>query len=106
MAEGDSGEGAGGDAPLLVARPSTAPPTPPSRWKTIAVVLAALAAASACAALVLSSLHSTSTSSSSPPPRLGALHRPSFHFTAESGWINDPYGYIWAGGRYHVFYQR
>ena len=31
--------------------------------------------------------------------------RPRFHFTAESGWINDPHGITWRDGRYHLFYQ-
>jgi len=31
--------------------------------------------------------------------------RPQFHFTAESGWINDPHGITFHDGRYDVFYQ-
>lgn len=31
--------------------------------------------------------------------------RPRFHFTAESGWINDPHGITFRDGQYHVFYQ-
>jgi beta-fructofuranosidase len=27
------------------------------------------------------------------------------HLTADDGWINDPYGVVWTGDRYHVFYQ-
>ncbi len=31
--------------------------------------------------------------------------RPSFHFTAATGWINDPHGITWRDGGYDVFYQ-
>jgi len=31
--------------------------------------------------------------------------RPSLHFTAQSGWINDPHGITFRDGKYHVFYQ-
>ena len=31
--------------------------------------------------------------------------RPQFHFTANSGWINDPHGITYRDGEYHVFYQ-
>ncbi len=31
--------------------------------------------------------------------------RPRFHFTAESGWINDPHGITFRDGGYDVFYQ-
>jgi beta-fructofuranosidase len=31
--------------------------------------------------------------------------RPRLHFTARSGWINDPHGITVRDGRYHVFYQ-
>ncbi|MWV60681.1 glycoside hydrolase family 32 protein [Rathayibacter sp. VKM Ac-2754] len=37
-----------------------------------------------------------------PAPR---AERPRIHFTAESGWINDPHGITVHDGRYHLFHQ-
>jgi beta-fructofuranosidase len=31
--------------------------------------------------------------------------RPRLHFTARRGWVNDPHGVTFAGGRYHLFFQ-
>src|SRR3954452_5273770 len=31
--------------------------------------------------------------------------RPTFHFTADTGWINDPHGITVKDGQYHLFYQ-
>ena len=31
--------------------------------------------------------------------------RPSFHLSAYTGWMNDPNGFFYYNGRYHMFYQ-
>lgn len=31
--------------------------------------------------------------------------RPAFHLTPRTGWMNDPNGFSWYGGKYHLFYQ-
>lgn len=44
------------------------------------------------------------TSAHATTPRLTEV-RPRFHFTADTGWINDPHGITWRDGGYDVFFQ-
>ena len=37
--------------------------------------------------------------------KLSADERPFFHLTALVGWMNDPNGFCWYKGQYHLFYQ-
>ncbi len=36
---------------------------------------------------------------------MSELHRPGFHFTPDSMWMNDPNGMVYYKGEYHLFYQ-
>ena len=31
--------------------------------------------------------------------------RPAFHLSSRVGWMNDPNGFSWYNGAYHLFYQ-
>ncbi len=38
-------------------------------------------------------------------PEIAPISRPVFHFTPWIGWMNDPNGFSWYRGQYHLFYQ-
>lgn len=33
------------------------------------------------------------------------IERPAFHLSPRTGWMNDPNGFSWYDGKYHLFYQ-
>lgn len=37
--------------------------------------------------------------------RIKKEERPAFHLSTRTGWMNDPNGFSWYQGRYHLFYQ-
>jgi len=55
--------------------------------------------------LDLTGLCEQSDSVRRPPDLYREPYRPQFHFSAATGWINDPNGLVHFDGEYHLFYQ-
>lgn len=47
----------------------------------------------------------TRTGEEVQPSRYSEKHRPQFHFSPDSMWMNDPNGMVYYEGEYHLFYQ-
>ncbi|NJL74210.1 MAG: glycoside hydrolase family 32 protein [Saprospiraceae bacterium] len=55
--------------------------------------------------LLLCSCQFTTLEHQTATPYMEEQHRPQFHFTPPSGWMNDPNGMCYYDGEYHLFYQ-
>jgi fructan beta-fructosidase len=73
--------------------------------KMIGTLLLSLVVAFGNCNLAKASTSAGITSTSSNSTYRSEEYRPQYHFTPDTGWMNDPNGMVYYKGEYHLFYQ-